>query len=122
MDGPEVFPQAVDGRKAIEGLGAAVGASLSGFGEVGPQTTDEGFPQIRAEATVFRDPVLYLCSRSSRRCGYVENGRFRSSALNFCAQGHVHNLGISEGDLWMKKSCPQGFHSAGRVLHSLSPS
>ena len=100
---------------------AAVVATVPGWREFGPRTTGESFPQFRAEAAVVRVPGLYLCSRSSRRCGYVEKHPFPSSARGNSSTGHVENLGIIHGDLWMKKSCPQRVHSRGTVLHRFSP-
>ena len=49
---------------------ALFAATLPGWREIGPRTTDESYPQFCAEPAAVRVPSLYLCSRSSRRCGF----------------------------------------------------
>jgi hypothetical protein len=124
--GPELsgsgrFSTALWTEESRRGPVVVLGATLAGWREIGPPRTDESYPQIRAEPTVVRVPVLYLCSRSSRRCGYVEKHPFPCSAPTYSSTGGVENLGIIHGDLWMKKSCPHPFHSLDRVLHRFSP-
>src|SRR5207248_1516128 len=103
------------------GFAPALGATLAGRREIGPQIFAASFPQIRVHPAAVLASGLYLCSRSSRACGYVEKRPFRSSDREIPSTGHVENLGISEGVLWMKKSCPQRVHSWNQVLHRLSP-
>ncbi len=52
----------------------------------------------------------------------MEKRPSRSSVREFSSTGLVENLGIIDGDLWMAKTFPQGFHSEALVLHRLSPS
>ena len=96
-------------------------ATLPGGREIGPPTTGPSFPQNRADPAGFRDPGFYLCSGSSRRCGYVEKPSFRSSLREFPSTGCVENLGTNQVALWMTQRCPHGFHNHPRFLHRFSP-
>ena len=114
----------MDGKGVSRGRGrvlAESGATLLGGREIGPPTTGPSFPQKRADPAGVLDPVLYLCSGSSRRCGYVEKRLFRSSLAKFPSTACVENLGRNRGDLWIERRCPHGFHSRPRFLHSFSP-
>ena len=121
---PEVFHSPVDGKELSRGrrrvlTGSA--ATLPGVPEIGRRTTGPSFPQKCADPAVVLDPGLYLCSGSSRRCGYVEKRPFRSSLAEFPSTACVENLGIKANALWMAWRCPHSFHSHPRFLHRFSP-
>lgn len=120
----EVFHSAVDGKRPSGGRGRVFtvrGATLLGGREIGPPTSGPSFPQKRAEPTGVLALGLYLCSGSSRGCGYVEKRPFRSSHALFSSTACVENLGKNRGALWIAKCCPHGFHSRPQFLHRLSP-
>lgn len=95
-------------------------ATLAARRVVGPATSDRIYPQKCPLPAAVRDHVIFLCSSSSRRCGYVEKRRFPSSARKYSSTGCVENLGRTRAGLWTVKNYPHGLHRYTVVLHRFS--
>jgi hypothetical protein len=107
-------------EKEFRGLITGFSATLPARSEIGHLTSLESFPQKQADPTGVRDRGVYLCSSSSRGCGYVEKCRLHSSVGKSSSTAVVESVWINSNALWMKHLRPQGIHNSAAFVHRFS--